>query len=384
MYTALTISSGNEIGPFRAVEESTLAQITVPDCRTDIFAWYTLIGFGGAAIGHVIAGWVVSILQAHGWTLVEAFRAVFIGYAALGVVKLALILCLTAKIEQSRESPPKESAIEEAMTNDEDVDDPRQPLLQPSASSSSPLPSQPSEIENNASPSSVPATDEIVKPTKPPKKRSCFPPISRQTLPTILKLTGLFAVDSFASGLIPVSFIALFFNTYHSLGPGLLGTFLASTIALAAVSILFSISLARRLGLVQTMVLTHLPSSIFLALVPFPDNKHTWLAMTFLFLRSSTSSMDAAPRQAFLSAVVKEEERTAVMGWINVVKTLAQSAGPSVSGALFAKGDILVAFVIAGGLKSAYDLAVAASFWGFGRREKDAERDRIREEETGS
>lgn len=73
--------------------------------------------------------------------------------------------------------------------------------------------------------------------------------------------------------------------------------------------------------------------------------------------------MDAAPRQAFLSQVVLDAERTAVMGVVNVIKTLAQSVGPSVTGALFERGSIWVPFVVAGALKATYDLGIAGLFW---------------------
>lgn len=82
--------------------------------------------------------------------------------------------------------------------------------------------------------------------------------------------------------------------------------------------------------------------------------------------------MDTAPKQAFVAAAVLEQERTAVMGWINVVKTLAQSVGPAVTGWLVARGLFWVSFVLAGGLKVGYDLGVGACFWGFGGREEES------------
>lgn len=119
-------------------------------------------------------------------------------------------------------------------------------------------------------------------------------------------------------------------------------------------------SIAKRFGNVKTMVFTHLPSAIFLALIPVPNSLS--LAMTFLILRSCTQSMDTAPRSAFLAAVVLPHERTAVMGLINVVKTSAQSLGPLITGILADKNVVWVAFVAAGSLKACYDLGMLAVF----------------------
>lgn len=124
----------------------------------------------------------------------------------------------------------------------------------------------------------------------------------------------------------------------------------------------FASSLAKRLGLIQAMVFTHLPSSIFLALLPVPSG----LALTICLLvgRSVLNSMDQAPRSAFLSIVVLPEERTAVMGVVNILKTLSQSSGPSLTGVLAGNDHFWVAFVAAGSLKAAYDLLLLAFFGG--------------------
>jgi hypothetical protein len=128
------------------------------------------------------------------------------------------------------------------------------------------------------------------------------------------------------------------------------------------------------------MVATHLPSSIFLALLPLPSN----LAPTISLLvgRSILNSMDQAPRSAFLALIVLPEERTAVMGVVNILKTLAQSSGPSVTGVLAGNGRFWVAFVVAGGLKGAYDLMLLAFFGGkVHARKEDA--NGVREEVDG-
>jgi sugar phosphate permease len=118
------------------------------------------------------------------------------------------------------------------------------------------------------------------------------------------------------------------------------------------------------------MVFTHLPSAIALALIPIPDTLP--LALTFLILRSCTQSMDVAPRSAFLAAVILPNERTAVMGLINVVKTFSSSIGPTITGALASKGLFWVSFLAAGSLKATYDLGILAVFAGHVSREDKA------------
>jgi sugar phosphate permease len=121
-------------------------------------------------------------------------------------------------------------------------------------------------------------------------------------------------------------------------------------------------SIAKRFGNIKTMVFTHLPSAIFLALIGIPDSLP--FAMMFLILRSCTQSMDVAPRSAFLAAVILPTERTAVMGLINVVKTFSQALGPAITGLLANKNLFWIAFLSAGSLKACYDLGMLAVFAG--------------------
>lgn len=127
------------------------------------------------------------------------------------------------------------------------------------------------------------------------------------------------------------------------------------------------------------MVFTHLPSAIFLALIPIPSTLP--FAMTFLLLRACLQSMDVAPRSAFMAAVVLPHERTAVMGLINVVKTSAQSLGPLLTGILADRNLVWVAFVCAGSLKACYDLGMLAVFAGHKTQEERAEEERLAAEE---
>ena len=121
------------------------------------------------------------------------------------------------------------------------------------------------------------------------------------------------------------------------------------------------------------MVFTHLPSTIFLALIPIPGEVHG--SLVFLVLRACTQSMDVAPRSAFLAAILHPQERTAVMGLVNVTKTVSQSLGPLITGLLADANVLWLSFICAGALKACYDLGLLALFRNYQRErtERDHE-----------
>jgi MFS family permease len=122
-HTANISSSENEIGPFRAIEESTLAQITSEEHRGDVYAWYSLLGAAGSAFGLGLCGWVLDfLLNGLGWNTIRAYRAVFWGYSALGVVMLCIVLCLSKGCEIEKGKTPSEeldtSSVATGITED--------------------------------------------------------------------------------------------------------------------------------------------------------------------------------------------------------------------------------------------------------------------------
>ncbi|KAI4140085.1 MAG: hypothetical protein L6R39_005961, partial [Caloplaca ligustica] len=289
--------SGNEIGPFKAIEESTLSQLSTAAVRSDIFAWYTLLGNLGSACGIIICGWLVEWLRTlHSWTPTRAYRVIFGIYAFLGIVKLGLSLMLSEKCEPE---PKKQEYQQVTELNDVEIES----LLSSDDED---------EHTNKPRPSIHPKT---LPPPPPKKKHSIFPSISPRSRTIVLTLCILFAFDSLGGGIVPASWVTYFFTTKFSLPEGTLGTLFFTTSIIAALSNLVASSISKRIGLVKTMVFTHLPSAIFLALIPLPSNVR--VAMTFLVLRSCTQNMDQAPRQAFLAAAVLPSERTAVMGIVN-------------------------------------------------------------------
>lgn len=126
------------------------------------------------------------------------------------------------------------------------------------------------------------------------------------------------------------------------------------------------------------MVLTHFPSQIFRALIGIPDNVH--VALLFCLINASTSAMDTGPRSAFLATIILPEERTAVMGTVNVVKTTASSLGPLLAGVLADHNLFWVAFVASGSLKALYDLGMLAFFKNKEKERENMERQRVGDE----
>lgn len=351
--------SGNEIGPFRAIEESVIAGLTNREDRTGLLAWYTVFGYTGASLGVLICGWVLRAVQGNGWTALESYRLVFWAYSVLGLIKFAFCQFLTERCEAEKEKP-----IPAQHVNDE-----TRPLL----------PNGDDERASNGH-VEVPKPDEVQSDQRESVFKKLMPKISKDSASLVCKLCLLFAVDSIASGLTPASWTTYFFATKFHLSEGKLGTLFFIANVLSTIANFAAAPLARRIGLIKTMVFTHVPASIALAMIPLPNN--VFAAMAFLALRYSTNSMDQAPRQAFLSAAVLPGERTAVMGTVNVVKTLSQSVGPAVTGTLAQKHLFWVAFIAAGSLKLLYDVLMLAMFLGHRTVEERAEQRLAPEPET--
>ncbi|MGE5639856.1 MAG: MFS transporter [Clostridia bacterium] len=176
----------------------------------------------------------------------------------------------------------------------------------------------------------------------------------------VWKLAGLFSVDSFAGGLLVNSLLALWlFQRFH-LSLASAGAFFFWTGLLSAGSQLAAPALARRIGLVNTMVFTHIPASLCLISAAFAPSLE--LALGLLLARSALSQMDVPARSAFVMSVVTPAERPAAASFTAVPRSLASALGPSLAGGLFAAGALAAPLVACGALKIAYDLALFAAF----------------------
>lgn len=328
-------ATGGDTGPFRAIEESTISELTVPETRADVLSWYITTAALGSASGTAAAGRLIQWLEAkEGWTLLDAYHVCFGVYALMGVFALLASLSLSPKCELQTTASVKEQEVGEAaeglLENHElsPVDDDHQ-------------------------------TTEEPKP-KPKPKPNKVAQISKETRSIMYALWFLLMVDSLADGMVSMSLTTYYMDEKFHLPKSTLGDVLSASYFLAACSTVFAGPLSRHIGLVNTMVFTHIPSSLAVLVFPAPQNK--FLTFALLLLRVGLNNMDQAPRAALIAAVVKPEERTAVMGITSTLRTLANIAGPSFTGLLADNDRFWIAFVVGGALRLAYDLGLFVMF----------------------
>ncbi|KAH9873849.1 hypothetical protein IAQ61_004476 [Plenodomus lingam] len=210
-----------------------------------------------------------------------------------------------------------------------------------------------------------------------PQNQSYFSQISKPTRTIMFKLWILLAIDSLADGMTPYSLMNYYVDQKFHLSKSRLGDIQSASQFLCAVSAVFAGPLAKQIGLINTMVFTHLPSSIASAFIPLPKTVGPTIGL--LLFRAALNSMDQAPRTAFIAAVVKPEERTGVMGITSMVRTLAMSVGPSITGLLSGSGNFWVAFLATGICRITYDLGLWVLFVNV-----RVDRDTGRQEDTDS
>jgi MFS family permease len=177
----------------------------------------------------------------------------------------------------------------------------------------------------------------------------------------VFKLSALFSLDAFAGGLIVQSFMAYWFHIKFGADTGVLGSIFFGANILAGVSALLAVKLAERIGLVNTMVFTHIPSNILLILVPLMPTLP--LAIGVLLLRFSISQMDVPTRQSYTVAVVDPDERSAAAGVTAIARSVGAALSPSLTGLFFSIPILFSApFFFSGGLKIVYDLLLFREF----------------------
>jgi MFS family permease len=177
----------------------------------------------------------------------------------------------------------------------------------------------------------------------------------------VFRLSGLFALDAFAGGFVVQSFVAYWFVVRFNADPGTLGTIFFAANLLSGFSGLVAARLASRIGLINTMVFTHIPSNVLLILVPLMPS-FGW-AIAMLLMRFAISQMDVPTRQSYVALVVSPDERSAAGGVTNVFRSCGTMLAPVLAGAMLASPQTLsLPFFVAGGLKIVYDLALLAMF----------------------
>ena len=191
-----------------------------------------------------------------------------------------------------------------------------------------------------------------------PVARGARAPLERSR-GVVRRLSGLFALDSFGGGFVTQAFIAYWFTETYGTSPEVLGAAFFAVGLLQALSFQGAVRLAGRIGLVNTMVFTHLPSNVLLALIPLAPNEVA--AFGLLFARYALSQMDVPTRQAYVVGVVDPEERTAAAAYTNTARYVTRPLGPLVAAPIL-QFSLGAPFLIAGAIKSAYDLMLFADF----------------------
>lgn len=292
--------TGSETGAFLSIEQALLPK-TVRDQkrRTLAFALYNMAGTLAMSAGVLLSG-LPSIFQQQqqGLNQIESIKPLFLLYSLLGIVVLAIYMSLSKKVE--------------SMANE-----------------------------------SLAA-----------KKQMTLSPASKKI---VGKLSGLFAVDAFAGGFVIQSIVSFWFYTKFGADLAALSLIFSAAGALTALSFLAAAKIADRIGLINTMVFTHIPSNVFLILVGFAPSLP--LAIAFYLTRMALSQMDVPTRQSYIVSVVAEEERTPAAGITNISRNISQAVSPSLTGYILQALPALAApFVFGGALKIAYDIALYLNF----------------------
>ena len=293
--------SGNEVGPFLPIEQAALSQTLHNERRTSVFAWYNFVGSVATALGALLGGLIVQLMQDAGFTGTSLYRPLLIVYGGIGLLLVIMFAFLSHAAEVRR-------------------------------------------------------LDQPAPPTAPKTLLGLH-----RSRRVVLRLSALFALDAFGGGFVIQSILAYWFHIRFNVEPGFLGAIFFGANILAGFSALAAGRLAKRFGLINTMVFTHLPSNVLLILVPFMPNLP--LAVAVLLLRFSISQMDVPARQSYTMAVVDPDERSAASGVTGVARSIGAAVSPSLAVLLLGNPALMgVPFIMAGGIKIVYDLLLYRSF----------------------
>jgi MFS family permease len=318
-----TISPSNsENTPFSAIEQALLPQTCPEERRADIFARYNL----GAQLAGALGGLAVVIPdilhQSMNMSMEVALRFMFGGYALLALAVATIFLTMSNKVESTYHP-----------------------------------------VKQTPTPSNDAVGAQFIAPAAPlalaaSKRRVPL----QQSRSIVLRLSALFAVDAFAGGLVVQAILSLWFHQRFGVPLSMLGLLFFGTNLLSALSLPVAAWLAKRIGLLNTMVFTHLPSNILLMCVAFMPVFP--LAALFLLARQMLSQMDVPTRQAYTMTLVDPEERTAAASATTIARSIALSLSPVLSGLLISGTALTLGlpFLIGGSLKAVYDLTLYGVF----------------------
>ena len=299
-FVGMLNGTGTDRGAAFAMEQAVLPGLVSDTHRTWALSWYNVILDSGSAIGALAAG-LPFLLQR--WLALDraaSYAGIFFGYAALNLLSGILYLLMSPQVEVTQATKPQS--------------------LHP------------------VSPQSV----------------------SPETRSIVLKLTALFSLDSLGGGFLTDALVSYWFFRRFGIPEHSLGILFFAVHLLNAGSHLGAAWLAKKFGLVNTMVFTHLPSSLFLIAVPLaPSIK---LAIPLFLLREALAEMDVPTRQSYVAAVVRPEERTFASGITNLSRNVCWAVGSSLAGVTMQSVAFSTPLVLGGGLKIGYDILLYRAF----------------------
>jgi MFS family permease len=308
-------TSSSETAPFLPLEQAMLGQVGLGQDRTRRFAQYNFVAVFAGALGALIAG-LPDLLARYGVSTSVSLEFLF----ALYVVVALVVARLATRLSPAVEAPPKAQSM--------------------------------------PSPASATASRDAPSRMRRPRVLPSLPHSRR----VVLQLSGLFSLDAFAGGLVAQTLMALYFHLRFGVSLGVLAILFFGANLLSALSFLAAPKLARRFGLLNTMVFTHLPSNLLLVLVPLMPTFS--LAATVLLLRQCLSQLDVPTRQAYTMALVTPNERTAAASVTSVARSGGAATSPALAGMLLQGSALVIGapFLVAGSLKAIYDLSLWALF----------------------
>lgn len=289
--------TGSETSAFLSIEQSILPQ-TIKDNRkrNTLFGFYNMVGTFAMGAGILIANLPIIIQNELEFDQIYAIKLLFLFYSLLGVLVIGIYLKLSSDIEIKKEK-----------------------TLKP-----------------------------ISKILNPKSKK------------IVTKLSGLFAIDSFAGGFAIQSIVSFWFFTKFDIDLSQISYIFSIGSLLTAFSYLIAAKIADKIGLINTMVFTHIPSNILLILLAFAPTLE--IAIVFYMIRMALSQMDVPTRQSYIVAVVEEDERTASAGITNLSRNIAQAFSPSITGYIIGVLSLSAPFIIGGLLKIIYDITLYINF----------------------
>ena len=295
-FVAMLNGMGTDRSAAYALEQAVLPGLVTDEKRTWMLAWYSLVLDSSGALGALAAGLPFLAQKYLDMDLGRAYQLLFLGFAAINLLSAVLYLFLSDRVEVIRLAGAAGPRIQ----------------------------------------------------------------ISAQTRKTVRRLSSLFALDAFGGGFLIDALVAYWFFKRFGIAENRLAILFFAVHVLNALSHLGAAALARRFGLIKTMVFTHLPSSIFLIAVPLAPSPF-WAVVLFL-LRESLVEMDVPTRQSYVAAVVAPEERTFASGVTNLTRNVSWAAASSTAGVLMQDVAFSMPLLLGGGMKIVYDILLWRAF----------------------